>query len=38
MNQSKHVKNLSKYGMRVIAKMRGINEKERQNNIQRISI
>ena len=28
MNQSKHVKNLSKYEMRVTAKMRVINEKE----------
>ena len=25
MNQSKHVKNLSKHEMRLIAKMRGIN-------------
>ena len=33
MNQSKYVKNLSKYEMRLIAKMRGINVKKSTSKI-----
>ena len=38
MNQSKHVKNLSKREMRLIAKMRGINVKKSTSRIELIRI
>ena len=34
MDQSKHVKNLSKYEMRLIARMRGINVKKSASKIE----
>ena len=38
MNQSKYVKNLSKYEMRLIAKLRGINVKKSTSNIELLRI
>ena len=34
MNQSEHVQNLSKYEMRLIAKMRGINAKKSTSKME----
>ena len=38
MNQSKHVKNLSKYAMKLIAKMRGIKVKTSTSKVELLRI